>query len=165
MPYDDSQSRGIGCAIVTVCGLSFIALLFVVLPWGDPGVHIAWEKDFSRPISSDCVEDAVRTVADDVRRTSYFSDGGRFSRGFDRGVTVIQINYSDPTLLGGYSLDLGTSPNGQTHYWHGWSKIGTDVSEEEEAKVVPLLNRANEAVARLCGLSFADTSPQKDDGF
>ena len=164
MPYDDSKSRGRGCAIVAVCGFGFVALLFVALPLGDPGVHIAWEKDFTRPISSDCVEDALRTVAADVRRTSYVSDGGRFSRGFDRGTTVTQFNYSDPTSLGGYSLDVGASPNGLTHYWHGWSKIGTDVSDEEKAQVVPLLNRANEAVARRCDLSFTGSRPQQGDG-
>lgn len=165
MPYDDSQSRKTGCAIVAVCGLGFVALLpFVVFPFGDPGVHIAWEKSFANPVSSDCVEEALRTVASDVSRSSYVSEGGEFSRGFGRGATVTQFNYSDPTSYGHYSLDIGKSPDGLIHYWHGWSKIGTDVSDEEKAQVLPLLNRANEAVARRCGLSFFGSRPQQDDG-
>ena len=164
MSYDDSQSRGIGCAVVAACALGFIAVVVLNVSFGDPGVHLAWEKDFTRPVEIDCIEEALRTVAKDVRRTSYVSDGGSFGRGFDRGVTVTQFNYSDPTLLGGYSLDVAKIPNGPTHYWHGWSKIGTDISEEEKAQVVPLLNRANEAVAHHCGLSFAGSQPGQGEG-
>jgi hypothetical protein len=41
----------------------------------DPGVHVAWEKDFDGAIDPDCVERALRTVAPDVRRTTYVDDG------------------------------------------------------------------------------------------
>jgi hypothetical protein len=164
MSYDDSQSRGIGCAVVAACAFGFVAVVALNFSMGDPGVHLAWEKDFVHPIESDCIEEALRTVVEDVRRTSYVSEGGSFSRGFDRGVTVTQFNYSDPTLRGGYSLDVGRLPNGRTHYWHGWSKIGTDISEEEETEIAPLLNRANEAVAHRCNLSFAGSTPKQGDG-
>jgi hypothetical protein len=126
----------------------------------DPGVHVAWERDFDRAINGDCVEQALRTVAPDVTRTTYVDDGNG-TRGFGRGITVTQFNYSDPTLIGHYSLDIARLPNGKTHYWHGWGKLGIDVPDEEQAKVVPLLNRANQAVAQRCGLSFAGTSPRE----
>ncbi len=163
MSYDDSQSRGIGCAVVAACAFGFLAFVMFNVSLGDPGVHVAWEKDFTHPVDSDCIEEALRTVAEDVRRTTYVSDRA-LPRGFDRNATVTQFNYSDPTLLGGYSLDIAKLPNGLTHYWHQWGKLGTDISEEEMAQVVPLLNQANEAVARRCGLSFAGSSPQQGDG-
>jgi hypothetical protein len=37
----------------------------------DPGVHVAWERDFDSAINGDCVEQALRTVAPDVTRTTY----------------------------------------------------------------------------------------------
>lgn len=164
MPYDDSQSRRTGCAVLVACAFGLVAFVMFNFPFGDPGVHLAWEKDFSYPVESDCIEKALQTVAQDVHRSSYVSEGGSFARGFDRGVTVTQFNYSDPSLLGGYSLDVGTLRNGLTHYWHEWGKIGTHISEEEKARVLPLLNRANEAVARRCGLSFGGSSPQQGAG-
>lgn len=129
----------------------------------DPGVHVAWEKDFDTVIDGDCVEEALRTVAPDVTRTTYVDDGSG-TRGFGRGITVTQFNYSDPTLAGHYSLDIGGLPSGKTHYWHGWGKLGTDVPADEQAKVLPLLNRANQAVAERCRLSFAGTSPREGAG-
>jgi hypothetical protein len=74
---------------------------------------------------------------------------------------VTQFNYSDPTSLGWYSLDVARLRNGETHYWHGWGKLGTNVPDDEEAKVLPLLNRANQAVAEHCGLSFAGIAPRE----
>jgi hypothetical protein len=126
-------------------------------------VHVAWEKDFDGAIDPDCVEQALRAVAPDPTRTTYVDDG-RSTRGFAQGVTVTQFNYSDPTSVGHYSLDMGPLPNGKTHYWHGWGKLGTDVPADEQARVVPLLNRANQVVAQRCGLSFAGTSPREGAG-
>jgi hypothetical protein len=126
-------------------------------------VHVAWEKDFDTVIDANCVEDALRTVVPDVTRTEYVDDGSG-TRGFGRGITVTQFNYSDPFLTGHYSLDIARLPNGQTHYWHGWSKLGTDVPADEQAKVVPLLLRTNQAVARRCGLSFVGTVPREGAG-
>jgi hypothetical protein len=140
-------------------------LLGVLLALGgcDPGVHIAWKKDFERPVDADCIERSLRAVAPDVRRTSYVSDG-LGARGFPNGTEVTQFNYSDPTLIGHYSLDVATLPDGRTRYWHGWGKLGTDVPDEEQAKVAPLLNGANQAVARNCGLSFEEAGPREGDG-
>jgi hypothetical protein len=137
--------------------------LAAVLAGCDPGVHVAWEKDFDGVIDAACVEEALRAVAPDVSRTTYVNDGYG-TRGFGRGTTVTQFNYSDPTLIGHYSLDIARLPNGKTHYWHGWSKLGTDVPRDEQAKIVPLLNRANQAVAQRCGLSFAGTGPRAGAG-
>ena len=163
MAYEDSQSRRFSCAVVAACGLGFPALIIFNIPFGDPAVHIAWEKDFTHPVDSDCIGETLRTIAEDVRRTTYVSSGSS-PRGFDGGIRVIQFNYPEPTRLGYYSLDVAELPNGVTHYWHQWGKIGTDISETEKAQVVPLLNRANEAIARRCGLSFLGSSPQQGDG-
>ena len=129
----------------------------------DPAVHVAWEKDFDGAIDPACVESALRTVTPDVTRTTYVDDGNGM-RGFGRGITVTQFGYSDPSLIGYYTLDVARLPNGKTHYWHGWSTGGTDVPADEQAKVVPLLNRANQAVAQRCGLSFAGTSAREGAG-
>ena len=140
-------------------------LLSVPLTLGgcDPGVHIAWKEDFEQPVDADCIERSLRVVAPDVSHTSYVSDG-LGSRGFPNGTEVTQFNYSDPTLIGDYSLDVATLPNGKTRYWHGWGKLGTDVADEEQVKVAPLLNRANQSVARNCGLSFKEAGPREGDG-
>jgi hypothetical protein len=126
-------------------------------------VHIAWQEDFERPVDADCIERSLRVVAPDVRRTSYVSDGSG-ARGFPNGTEVTQFNYSGPTLVGFYSLDVAKLPNGRTRYWHGWGKLGTDVPDEEQAMVAPLLNRANQAVARNCGLSFEEAGPREGNG-
>lgn len=164
MRYDDSQSRRIGCATLAVCAFGFIALSIFIVPSGEPGVHVAWEKNFARPIENDCVEEALRSIAMDVHRSTYFSTR-HSTRGFDRSANYIKFNYSDPTLLGQYSLGVATLPDGTTRYWHQWSKIGTDISDQEKARVVPLLNRANEQVAHHCGLSFAGSSLQQGNGW
>lgn len=145
---------------------ALIALLVAAAPsltGCDPGVHVAWVKDFDGPIDTACIGRALQTVAPDVTRTSYVDDGNGV-RGFGRGITVTQFNYSDPTFTGSYSLDIAQLPNGKTHYWHEWGKIGTNVPADEAAKVVPLLNRANQAVALHCGLSFAGTGPKEGAG-
>ncbi|VXC42780.1 hypothetical protein SPHINGO8AM_130140 [Sphingomonas sp. 8AM] len=129
----------------------------------DPGVHVAWEKDFRGTVDYDCVEKALRAVAPDVRRGSYQSDGNG-PRGFERGIIVTQFNYSDPSFLGGYTLDIAEQPSGATHYWHEWGKIGTRIPPEEQRQVVPLLVRANRSVEQRCGLSFTGTSPMIGDG-
>ena len=126
-------------------------------------MHVAWEKDFDGTVDAACVEEALRTVAPDVTRTTYVDDGFGV-RGFGRGTTVTQFNYSDPTSTGYYSLDIARLPTGKTRYWHGWGRLGTDVPDQEQAKVIPLLNRANQAVAQRCGLSFEGTGPREGAG-
>lgn len=129
----------------------------------DPGVHVAWQTNFSGAVDYDCIEKALRAVAPDVRQGSYQSDG-HGPRGFARGVTVTQFNYSDPSLLGSYTLDVAVQPNGSTHYWHEWGKIGTEIPADEQRRVIPLLVRANRSVGQRCGLSFTGTSPTVGDG-
>lgn len=129
----------------------------------DPGVHVAWEKDFDQPIDPDCIESALRTVAPDVTRTSWV-DPDRETLGFPAGTVVTQFNYSDPNFIGGYQLNVAPLANGKTHYEHEWGKLGTDIPPEEAAKVLPLLNKANAAVARACHLSFTGTSPKQAGG-
>ncbi len=140
-----------------------IAALIAGLAGCDPGVHVAWETDFSGAVDYDCIEKALRAVAPDVNRGSYQSDGNG-SRGFTRGVIVTQFGYSDASLLGYYTLDVAVQPNGRTHYWHGWGKIGTQIPVEEQRHVVPLLVRANRSVEQRCGLSFFGTAPSIGDG-
>jgi len=77
---------------------------------------------------------------------------------------VTQFNYSDPSLLGGYTLDVAAQPNGTTHYWHEWGKIGTKIPAEEQRRVVPLLVRANQSVEHRCSLPFGGTAPTIGDG-
>ena len=139
------------------------AALIAGLAACDPGVHVAWEKDFSGAVDYDCIEKALRIVAPDVRRGWYQSDGNG-PRGFDRGVIVTQFGYSDPSLLGYYTLDLAVQPSGGTHYWHEWGKIGTKIPAEEQRRVVPLLVRANRSVEQRCGLSFSGAAPTVGDG-
>ncbi len=129
----------------------------------DPGVHFALQKDFTGTVDYDCIENALRSVAPDVRRGSYKSDGYG-PRGFERGITVTQFNYSDPTFLGGYTLDVALQPDGNTHYWHEWGKIGTDVTADEQSRIRPLLMRANRAIEQNCRMSFKGTVPSVGDG-
>jgi hypothetical protein len=114
-----------------------IAIIGLIAPLAacDPGVHLAVEQDFDGPVDYDCVEKALRVVAKDVRRGSYQADGSG-PRGFPNGLTVTQFNYSG-SLAGGYSLDLALLPNGKTHYWHEWGKIGTMITTGERAQVSP----------------------------
>lgn len=130
----------------------------------DPGVHVAYRKDFDQPIDPTCIEQALRTVSDQVRRVSYVSDGFD-TREFGRGTEVIQFLYPDPINAGEYyTLDVAALRNGKTGYYHGWGTLGTDIAPDLQAKVLPLLKRANEAVAKRCGLSFAGTEPREGGG-
>ncbi|HEV7287524.1 hypothetical protein [Sphingomonas sp.] len=130
----------------------------------DPGVHVGWEKDFSGRVDSQCVEQALQTVASEVSRATYVSEGGRFARGFPRGTEVTQFNYFAPPVQYGYSLDLALLPNGKTHVVHRWSKIGTDIPHDEQTQVLPLLLRANKALETACGLEFAGSEPEVGPG-
>lgn len=140
-----------------------VGLLGAGLTGCDPGVHVAWEKDFRRPVDFDCIEKALKVVAPEVRRTTYESDGP-WPRGFARGMTVTQFNYSDSSLRGGYSLDLATLPNGSTHLWHEWGKIGTKIPADEQRQIMPLLKRANKSIEQQCGLPLDDAGPKVGDG-
>ena len=126
-------------------------------------MHLALKKDFSVAVDYDCIEQALRAVAPDVRRSSYVPDA-MGPRGFERGITVTQFNYGDPSFRGGYTLDVAVQSDGNTHYWHEWSKIGTKIPPEEQRAIVPLLLRANRSVERKCGLSFTGIVPEIGDG-
>src|SRR5438309_785354 len=126
----------------------------------DPGVHFAWEKDFDQPIDATCVQSALRTVVPDVTRTTWV-DVQKAARGFPRGTEVTQFNYSDPSFIGGYQLNIARLPNGKTHYDNEWGKLGTDIPSDEISKILPLLNRANNAVAKMCNLSFEGAEPKQ----
>jgi hypothetical protein len=130
---------------------------------GDAGVHVAYERDFREHVVLACIEAALRAVAPDVRRATYQADGNG-PRGFERGTIVTQFNYDDPSSRGGYTLDVAAQPDGKTHYWHGWGKIGTKIPPEEQYRVVPLLVRANLSVERRCGLPFTGAAPTIGDG-
>ncbi len=122
--------------------------------------YIAWKKDFERPVDVDCVERSLRNVAPEVRRGSYVSEGSG-ARGYPKGSEVVQFNYVDPTLIGHFSLVVATLRDGHTRYWHGWEKLGNGVADEDRARVILLLNRANQAVARDCTLSFEEAGPHE----
>lgn len=132
--------------------------LVAVLTGCDPGVHVAYEKDFPGSVDYNCIEKALRAVAPDVNQGSYQSDGND-RRGFESGTKVTQFTYSDPSFLGGYSLDVAMRPDGTTHYWHGWGKIGTEIPVDQQRRIIPLLVRANRSVEQRCGLSFSGTEP------
>jgi hypothetical protein len=138
-------------------------LLLVGCYMGDPAVHVAYERDFRTPVDFDCIEAALRSVVSDVRRGTYEADGNG-PRGFKRGTTVTQFNYDDPSLRGGYTLDVATQSDGRTHYWHEWSKLGTKILPDEQRRVVPLLIRANTSVGRRCSLPFDGAVPTVGDG-
>ena len=131
---------------------------------GDPGMHVAYQKDFRGRVDFTCIEAALRDVVPDVRRGTYYQTDENGPRGFARATVVTQFGYRDPSRRGYYSLDVVTQPDGITHYWHGWGKVGTEVSEEEQRSILPLLTRANRAVAQRCSLSFAGTVPVVGDG-
>ena len=137
------------------------AVLLFSLTSCDPGVHIAYEKQFDQAIDPACVEQALKTVSDQVTRGRYTSEG---DRGFAKGIDVTQFNYPDPSASGDYGLEVARLPNGKTNYVHEWGKLGTDIPKEERAKILPLLYRANAAVARRCHLSFDDVMPEQGDG-
>jgi hypothetical protein len=137
------------------------AIAVVLLSACDYGVHVGWEHDFDGRVDDQCVERALKSVSPEVTRTAYVSDG---DRGFPSGTQVVQFNYPDPTTHNGYSLDLALLPSGKTHYVHRWSKIGTDIPPDEQAQVLPLMQRANETVGSMCALSFAGSQPKVGPG-
>ena len=141
--------------------LPTFAFAVLVLSACDPGVHVGWEKDFDGRVDDQCIERALKSVSPDVKRGSYVSEG---RRGFPRGTEVTQFYYPDPVTHNGYTLDVALLPGGKTHYVHEWSKIKTDIPADEQAKVLPLLHQANEAVATMCGLSFAGSRPEVGPG-
>jgi hypothetical protein len=138
-----------------------LSVMCMLLGGCDPGVHLGWQKDFDGKVDDDCVERALRSVSPDVKRDVYVSEGGR---GFPRGTEVTQFYYPDSITHNGYTLELALLPNGKTHYVHEWGKLGTEIPAEEQGQVLPLLYRANNAVARFCGLSFAGSQPEVGPG-
>ena len=140
------------------------AIAVLLLSACDPGVHVGWEKDFDGRVDDQCVERALKAVSPEVTRTTYVSEGGRGGRGFPSGTEVTQFYYPDPVTHNGYSLDLALLPNGKTHFVHRWTKIGTDIPADEQAQILPLLHRANNAVATACGLSFVGSKPAVGPG-
>ncbi|WP_231023441.1 hypothetical protein [Sphingomonas sp. IC-11] len=130
---------------------------------GDPAVHVAYQKDFRGSIDYNCIEAALRAVAPEVQRRTYEADGNG-PRGFSSGSVVTQFGYADPSGRGYYSLDVAAQQDGVNHYWHEWGKIGTEVSAEEQRRILPLLMRANQSVEQRCGLSFAGAMPLIGDG-
>jgi len=131
-----------------------LALFCVLLTVGgcDRDVDLGWEKDFDGRVDDQCVERALKTVSPNVTRDTYVSEG---ARGFPSGTEVTHFYYPDPGTHNGYTLDLARLPNGKTHYFHTWGKLGTKIPSDEQAQVEPMLyRRANNAVARLCDLSF-----------
>lgn len=121
--------------------------------------HFGWERDFAR-LDDRCVEAALRSVAPTVKRNSYLSNG---DRGVPDGAQVTQFYYSDPASNLFYTLDLAPFPNGRTRYIHEFSTIG-EISAEKQSEVLPMLRKTNRAVARSCGLSFADSDPELGAG-
>ena len=138
------------------------AVIALSLTGCDPGIYVAFQKDFKSRVDPACVKQALRSVAPDVQQTTYQS-GSYETRGFSPNTTVFQFNYTG-SALDYYSLDIAAQSNGLTHYWHGWSKIGTKVPIAEQRRLLPLLIRANDAVGRQCGLSFSGTRPMIGDG-
>jgi hypothetical protein len=143
--------------------LSFVpfSICLVLLSACDPGVHFGWEKDFDGRVEDRCIERALRSVSPGVKRDTYVSAG---SRGFPNGIEVTQFYYPDPVNHQAYMLDLALLPNGKTHFVQEFSKLGTDIPADEQAQVSPLLYRANDAISRLCGLSFAGSQPKVGPG-
>jgi hypothetical protein len=139
----------------------FVGLASLALAACDPGISLAFEKDFDQPVDPECIGNALRTVVPEVTRSTYVSEGGE---GFPSGTDVIQFFYPDPSLVGGYNVDVAKLPSGKTHYYHRWGKLGTDLSPEEQAKILPLLIRANAAIGRICNRSFAGSTPKEVSG-
>lgn len=139
---------------LTVSGLLLLAAC-------DPGVRIAWEKTFNGPVSMSCVEGTLRAVAPDTSRRNYVSEG---ERGFPAGVVVTQFSYSNSERLGTYNLDIAKLPDGATHYYHEWAKLGTRIEETDRLKAVPLLNLANSEISQRCGLSFSGSELKEGPG-
>jgi hypothetical protein len=127
----------------------------------DPGVRIAWEKDFSGPVSINCIEGVLHVVAPNTSKRTYVSEG---ERGFPAGTVVTQFSYSNSERLGTYNLDVAKLPNGTTHYYHEWAKLGTRIEDDERSRVFPLLKRANDEISRRCDLSFSGIELQEGPG-
>lgn len=143
---------------------SILCLSALAIASCDPGVHLAYRKNFDQPIDPACIERALTTISANVQRTAYVSDG-MDTRGFGRGTKVTQFLYPDPLNAGMvYTLDVAKLRNGKTGYYHGWGKLGTDITPDEQAEILPLLERANNAVAQVCGLSFAGTEAREGAG-
>jgi hypothetical protein len=140
---------------------SALLVSFLALAACEPGVHLSWDKDFEKPIDPRCVEQALLTVVPRVERTTYVSDG---HQGMPAGIEVTQLSYLDTTRRGNYFVDLAKLPDGRTRFHHEWGKIGTAIDSAEQQRVLPLLNRANDAIARQCQLSFSGTQLQSGKG-
>lgn len=140
-----------------IAALSISVLLVGCYP-GEPAVHVAYQRDLNKKFDFACIDEALGAVASDVRRQTYQSNGIG-SQGFASGIVVTYFTYSDPAELGSYSLHVAIQPNGITHYWHQWGKMGTSITAAEQDAVLPLLTQADRSVAGFCGLSFSDTTP------
>lgn len=148
----------------TLMGLTRRTCLFGVLllgACGDPGAYLRWQKDFDSRLDDHCIERALRSVSPDVTRNTYVSNG---ARGFPAGTEVTQFYYPDPITFHGYTLDLALLQGGKTHLVHEWSKVGTNIPAQEQAQILPLMNRANEALAQTCDLSFKGSQPEVGTG-
>lgn len=97
-----------------------------------------------------------------MTKTTWASDSN--ARGFPAGTLVTQFNYSDPSLIGAYQLNIARLPNGKTRYDHEWGKLGTDIQADQKAQILRLLNEANAVVAKACNLSFAGSEPIEGPG-
>lgn len=132
----------------------------------DPGINLAWETKLDAPIDRSCVQSAVKSVTGKISLSTYVSDG----RPFPKGLTVYQIWYDEPFnekfahASFGYRIDIAPMPDGSTGYYHGWSKLGTNIPSQERDYVVPVMTRVNAAVAKQCGLSVGNGNPTESYG-
>jgi hypothetical protein len=127
----------------------------------DPEVHIAWQKQFDGKIDPSCISSALKSVSPKVLQNTYISSG---DRGFPKGTSVTQFGYPDPVGYGYYNIDVAAVGVGKTSYWHGWSKVGTDIPAGQRMKILPTMSKANRAVAAACELSFDDVIPEQGAG-
>ncbi len=156
-PLRTLGSRRILTLMVVPLRLVVFAACTLAISACDPGVRLAYEQEIRGPVDADCVEQAVKAVVPDVRRTSYVSDG---RDGFGSGTKVLQLLY-DLEGNGGYSLQVGPLSNGRFLIQHEWNKLGTDITEQERASSLPLLGAVNMAMSERCGISWAGAELQE----
>ena len=144
-----------------LCRSAVASIAAIGLAACDPGVHIAWQKHFDGKIDPACILSALKSVSPKIDQGTYISGG---DRGFPNGTRVTQFGYGGPEGHGYYNIDVAAVGAGKTNYWHGWSKIGTNIPADERVKILPPMLKANRAVAAACGLSFDDVLPEQGAG-
>lgn len=145
----------------TLLSKSAAIIAFLGLAGCDPGVELGWDGRIEGTVDLQCVEKAIEVATGRVSRSDHVDDGSVYPR----GTRVTYFSYgrydegNELSRKGDYGLELAQLPDGAFVYRHKWLKIGTNVSAQERAAVIPLMQKVNTETWDGCGVSFGDSIP------